>query len=134
RKRVLRRLALRIDQSASRPLYIFSLTGEELVRIADISRISRTDNGKLLGYQRAEIRRHIRNIVEYLDSDEPLVPNSLVLALSPATRFKPTRRARLRDPYGLVGTIEIPLPINGSGKPAWIVDGQQRAAALSRCR
>jgi DGQHR domain-containing protein len=34
----------------------------------------------------------------------------------------------------VVGTIEIPVPKNGGPRPAWIVDGQQRALALARCR
>src|SRR5581483_5817794 len=32
------------------------------------------------------------------------------------------------------GTLTIPLPRGREPKPAWIVDGQQRALALSKCR
>ena len=34
----------------------------------------------------------------------------------------------------VAGVLEIPLPRDGQRKPAWIVDGQQRALALSRSR
>jgi DGQHR domain-containing protein len=58
----------------------------------------------------------------------------LVLALSPEVRFRGTHGPRGGDDHTLVGTIEIPVPRNGGPRPAWIVDGQQRALALARCR
>jgi DGQHR domain-containing protein len=134
RKRLVRRRALRIEQNPQRPLYVFSLAGEEVLRIADISRVQRSEQGRLLGYQRAEVRRHIRNITEYLDSPDVLLPNALVLALSPEVRFRGMRGPRGVDDHTVVGTIEIPVPRNGGPRPAWIVDGQQRALALARCR
>jgi DGQHR domain-containing protein len=134
RKRLVRRLALRIEQNAQRPLYVFSLAAEEILRIADISRVQRSERGRLVGYQRAEVRRHIRNITEYLDSPDVLLPNALILALSPEVRFRGMRGPRGGGGHTLVGTIEIPVPKNGGPRPAWIVDGQQRALALARCR
>ena len=102
--------------------------------MADVSRISRTQQGRLLGYQRGAVLRHIRNIAEYLDGSDVLLPNSLILALSADVRFRGRRGPRAGDHYTSVGTIELPLPRNGHPKPAWIVDGQQRAFALARCR
>ena len=39
--REIRRRVLRIDQDPEHPLYLFGLTGAELLEIADISRVSR---------------------------------------------------------------------------------------------
>lgn len=133
-RKVIRRRALRVEQDAAHPLYLFTLTGEELLSIADISRISRDRAGKLIGYQRPEVKRHIRNIVEYLDSDAILFPNSLILALQSSVKFKAVRGPRVGDSFAEAGTIEIPVPRNGDMKPAWIVDGQQRAMALSKTK
>ncbi len=72
-ERVLRRRALRLDQHPKHPLFQFALTPKELLAIADISRVSRDDAGKLIGYQRPEVKQHIANIVEYLDSAENVV-------------------------------------------------------------
>ena len=69
-----RRRALKIVQSPAHPLYLFTLTGRELLEIADISRVSRDDAGKLLGYQRSEVKKHVQNIVEYLNSANVLFP------------------------------------------------------------
>ncbi len=130
--KVFRRRALRLVQTPAHPLYVFSLTGEDLLAIAEVSRISRTDAGKLLGYQRPEVRRHVQDIVTYLNGDEVLFPNSIILALSSAVRFKPGRGPDVGDPLATAGTLEIPVPAGPGHKPAWIVDGQQRVLALSK--
>jgi len=108
------------------------MRGDELLRIADISRVSRSDLGKLIGYQRPEVRRHVRDIVEYLNGDEVLFPNSLIIALSPGIKFIRSRGPQIDDGLATAGTLEIPIPKNGDPKPAWIVDGQQRALAISK--
>ena len=130
----LRRRALRVEQDPEHPLYLLTLTGRELLRIAEISRLSRNKVGKLIGYQRPMVKRHIRNIVEYLDSGRVLFPNSIILALPSGARFREVRGRKVGDRYAIAGTLDIPLPRNGGPKPAWIVDGQQRAIALSRSR
>jgi len=134
RQLLLRRRALRIKQDPEHPLYLFSLTGDELLQIADISRISRDDQGKLIGYQRPEVRRHIENIVEYLDSGNVIFPNSVIIALSSDVVFKESRGPKVDQGIAASGTLEIPVPRNGDPKPAWIVDGQQRTMALTHCR
>jgi len=90
-KSVIRRRALRIEQNDKHPLYVFCLTGDEILEVADISRLSRDDAGKLIGYQRADVKRHIQDIVEYLNSDDILFPNSLILALSSKVKFHVSR-------------------------------------------
>ncbi len=130
----IRRRALRLQQTVDHPLYLFSMTGHELLRLADISRISRDDAGKLIGYQRPEVRKHIQDIVDYLNSDQLLFPNSIILALSSRVRFIRSRGPEVDDGCASAGSIVIPLPRHGEAKPAWIVDGQQRAVALSKSK
>ena len=113
---------------------MFTLTGKELLEIADISRISRDNAGKLIGYQRADVKRHIQDIVEYLNQDEIVFPNSIILALSSRVKFKQSRGPSVGDGLASSGILEIPLAKNGGRKPAWIVDGQQRILALSKCK
>jgi DGQHR domain-containing protein len=132
RRRYLVCPALRIRQHPDHPLYVFALTGEQLWSIASISQMDRTASGALIGYQRSAIKRHVRSIVEYLDSGSALLPNSLIVALTSSVRF----RKIAGDGNGATtsGTLRIPLPLNGDTKPGWIVDGQQRAVALSLTR
>jgi len=113
---------------------MFTLTSEELLQVADISRITRDESGKLIGYQRADVRQHVQNIVEYLDSGEIIFPNSIILALSSSVKFKQSRGPGTDDGFAKAGTLEINVPSGDGPKPAWIVDGQQRALALTKCK
>lgn len=128
------RRALRIDQNQRHPLFMFTLTSDELLQVADISRITRDESGILIGYQRPDIRQHVQNIVEYLDSGDIIFPNSIILALSSSVKFKQSRGPGTDDGFAKSGTLEIPISYGDSPKPAWIVDGQQRALALSKCK
>jgi len=133
-KRSLRKRCLRLSQNERHPLYLLSLTGEELLAVAEISRISRDDGGKVIGYQRPEVRRHVQDIVDYLNSDEVIFPNSLILAFSSRVKFTASRGPQVQDGMVGAGILEIPIPVPGAAKPAWIVDGQQRALAISKSR
>ncbi len=128
---VLARRALRITQTPAFPLYVFSLTAAEILHLADISRVARDQTGALIGYQRPEVRRHIQEIVDYLNSDQVIFPNPIILALCSAVRFTQSR-GKVCDGFATTGMLEIPLPAADEAKPGWIVDGQQRALALAQ--
>ncbi len=128
------RRALRIDQNPKHPLFMFTLNSDELLQVADISRITRDESGNLIGYQRPDVRQHVQNIVEYLDSGDIIFPNSIILALSSSVKFKQSRGPRTNDGFASAGEIEISIPSGDGPKPAWIVDGQQRALALTKCK
>lgn len=132
----LRRRALCLAQTQDYPLYVFTLKAEEVLEVADISRVSRDEAGKLIGYQRPEVRKHIAEIIDYLNGDDSVIfPNPIIMALSSRVQFQAIRGNRIPgDELGITGTLTIPLPTAGRPKPAWIVDGQQRALALSRIR
>jgi DGQHR domain-containing protein len=128
------RRALQLRQVAENPLYLFTLTAEEIFKVADISRISRDQGGDLIGYQRQEVKQHVKEIASYLASERPLFPNAIILALSPSVRFTSIRGPKASDGFAVSGTLHIPLPENGEPRPGWIVDGQQRAIALSQAK
>ena len=64
------RRAILVDQNPVHPLYLFTLTAEEFRALQTFLRISRDNAGKLIGYQREEVRRHVQEITEYLDKDD----------------------------------------------------------------
>jgi DGQHR domain-containing protein len=116
-------------------IFSFYLGGPDLTRIADISRIERDDTDSLKGFQRKEIREHVRSIVQYLDQLNVLFPNAITLAFSPEVKFTQSRGPQ---PSNLVdnaqaGTLTIPVREEGS-RVGWIVDGQQRSLALAETR
>jgi DGQHR domain-containing protein len=135
RPTVIKKRALRVEQDSGHPLFLLSLTAEELFAVADISRVSRDDAGKLIGYQRPEVRRHVQDIVDYVDSGRALLPNSLIVALSSGARFVRSRGPQLKGERTAAGVLELRVPSGaGVAKPGWIVDGQQRALALSKSK
>ncbi|MBX7133585.1 MAG: DGQHR domain-containing protein [Fimbriimonadaceae bacterium] len=133
--RVIERRALRIDQNADTPLYLFALAAEEVGLIADVARIARDEAGKLIGYQRPERRNHVKQILDYLDSGDAVFPNGLILALPDTVHFRSSRGPLTSDGLATAGTLEIPYSTDPDApRPAWIVDGQQRSLALSRTK
>lgn len=131
---VLTRRALQMTQAIGSPLYMFSLTAAEILQVADISRVSRDNNGTLIGYQRPEVRQHIQEITDYLDGEEVLFPNPIIMALPSTVRFTCSRGPGNDGQTAKAGVLEIPLPAADGPKPGWIVDGQQRALALARAK
>ncbi len=110
-------------------MYLFTLAPSEILDVADISRVERDHAGELVGYQRPGVRSHVKDIRDYLQGDNLVFPNSIILALDPDVRFQSSRGAKANDGFATGGTLQIPL--GGRRKPAWIVDGQQRALALT---
>jgi DGQHR domain-containing protein len=125
--------ALKITQTSKIPLYSFYLRGEEILEVAEISRIKRNEKGSLLGYQRGEVSRHIGEITDYLDSGDVIFPNAILLAMSTEVKFKQSRGPKVGTHDTQSGVLNIPIGKDGA-KAAWIVDGQQRTIALSNAK
>lgn len=92
----------------------------EISRIAKIDRLSRTAKGKPSGFQRPQIAGHIREISDYLQRDDAILANPIVLGFVGGASIKKSR----------TGQHELVIDI-AEGAPGWIVDGQQRFSALS---
>lgn len=123
--------SIKAIQADNVEVYSFFLKGADVLKIADISRIHRDSNDDLKGFQRKEIQNHVNSIVSYLDNGAVIFPNAIILAFQSPITFKQSRGS---SPDGAVsGTMQIPINVNGK-KVSWIVDGQQRAFALSRTR
>jgi DGQHR domain-containing protein len=126
--------ALRTKQGAF-SVYSFFIPGSDISRIAEITRVERDEEDVLKGFQRREIREHVRSIVQYLNQGKVLFPNAMTLAFSSEVKFTQSRGPR---PDGLTniaqaGTLSIPIREEGE-RVGWIVDGQQRSLALAQSR
>jgi len=78
--------ALRIEQGKGRALFSFAVNGKDIHSFATISRASRNDS-QLIGYQRPEVMSHITEIKNYLEADNPMIPNALVIAFNDSVKF-----------------------------------------------
>lgn len=125
--------ALHTTQGQGLDVYAFFIKGADIVRVADISRVDRDESEVLKGFQRPEIRSHVRGIVDYLNQGDVLFPNAIILAMSPQVRFTASRGTRPTGDEGLAQAGTLTIPINEAGqRVAWIVDGQQRSLALAQ--
>src|SRR5438445_5518709 len=127
----LRLPAIEVRQTSRRRLYTFAVDGKLLSGFAAVSRLHRNPDAGLGGYQRPEVISHIAGIRNYLESKNPILPNALVVAFDRRVRFKPFS-SRPSNSYSRPGQLLIPVNPNWTEaqKPGWIVDGQQRSAAV----
>jgi DGQHR domain-containing protein len=128
--------AVKTQQGDEVDVFAFFLPGPAVLEVADIARVHREEEGGVLqGFQRPEIRSHVKQIADFLDHGPALFPNAIILALSPEIEF---RASRGPAPAGLLevaqsGTLTVPVRPEGK-RAAWIVDGQQRSLALARTK
>lgn len=127
--------ALRTHQGNEVEVFAFFIYGSDITKIADITRISRDEGDELKGFQRSEIKNHVKAIVDYLNTADSLFPNAIILALGKDVEF---RQSRGPNPDNLVevaqsGNLTIPVLPEGR-RIAWIVDGQQRSLALAKAK
>ncbi|UPK63593.1 DGQHR domain-containing protein [Rhodococcus pyridinivorans] len=122
--------AIEVKQGERR-IFCFAVDGKRIHDFATVSRIHRDDDGALDGYQRPEVLSHIKAIRRYLESDGAMLPNAVVLAFDERVKFEPYRRKSSVE-YSVPGDLIIPIDesVAEENKPALLVDGQQRSAAI----
>ena len=91
-----------------------------MLRFATIDRVARDAQGVLSGFQRPQVAGHIREIRDYLETEEAILPNPLVIAF--------TRGVEIEE-QGDSGVCTVIIDV-ADGAPGLVVDGQQRLSAL----
>lgn len=131
KEKSLRLPAIAVIQSNGRTLFQFAVDGKLLDRFATVSRIHRDGDQQVQGYQRPESLQHIASIRRYIESEAPMIPNGIVIAFDQRVMFVPHKTKSTVD-YAVMGEIVIPLDASTESDelPGWIVDGQQRTAAI----
>jgi len=123
--------AFEIRQSKGRKLYSFVVDGKQVHSFATVSRLKRGADMHLEGYQRPEVLSHIEEIRSYLESPSPMIPNGIVIAFDSSVRFTAAVSTKMNTAHSQMGVLRIPLPRTAADlKPGFIVDGQQRVAAI----
>ena len=123
--------ALEVRQGRDRRLYTFAVDGKELPKFTTVSRVRR-DEQQIAGYQRPEVLAHVAAIRSYIETASPMIPNAIVVAFDTRVRFEPAKPETQDDGYATPGTLIVPVneDLADEDKPGWIVDGQQRCAAV----
>lgn len=117
-------------RQGSRKLYTFAVDGKLIESVVAVSRITRTKQGELAGYQRPEVLSHIEEIRNYIESEAPMIPNAIVVAFDTRVTFVATKGPQ--SPYSRTGELIIPTNAKWTAEeqPGFVVDGQQRLAAI----
>ena len=107
------------NQSNKHTVISMVCQARDVIEIAEIDRIRRSDKGKVLGFQRPKIQNHINEIRDYIKQDDAVLPNPIVLAFT--------------DSISLINkknnNVEITIDVS-KGPPGLVVDGQQRLSAI----
>ena len=112
--------ALRAQQAPDHDVFVFAASPEDILKVAQIERVGRSDEGHLKGFQRHQIASHIRDIRDYLGRESALLPNAVILAFIDGVDIQD-----LGD-----GRLEVRIDVS-DGPPGFVVDGQQRLTALT---
>lgn len=128
---VLRLPALEVTQGPGRKLYSFAVDGKLLTHFTTVSRVRRGFQASIEGYQRPEILSHISEIKTYLESERPVIPNAVVIAFNRQVSFEPLD-GQPESGCTRFGMLVIPIDptVPEEERPGWVVDGQQRIAAI----
>jgi DGQHR domain-containing protein len=113
--------AVAARQARGAHVLTFAAKAGDILATCEISRAGRSESGKLFGFQRPQIAGHILEIQDYLQKPEAVLPNAVVVGFLGGTKIK-----SLGD-----GVVEITIS-TASGKPGFVVDGQQRLTALAK--
>lgn len=106
-------------QSARYTVFAFCARANDVLSFATIDRIGRREDGTLKGFQRPQVAAHIKEIRAYLEHDDAILPNSIVVAFT---------RGITISTHGHTATIHID---DSDGAAGFVVDGQQRLSALA---
>ena len=107
-------------QSKNHTVFGFCANAKDIFEFAEIDRIGRTKTGSLKGFQRPKVATHIREIREYLEKEDAVLPNSIVVAFTSGVKLSRKNK----------GTSQLTIEASEDSKPGLIVDGQQRLSAL----
>jgi DGQHR domain-containing protein len=113
-------LAVCAQQSSEHQVLSFAASAADVFRFASINRIGRDAQGELSGFQRPQVAAHIREIRDYLEKPNAVLPNPIVVAF--------TDRVDIEDLGN--GTVRLSIDMS-AGVPGLVVDGQQRLSALA---
>lgn len=114
-------LAIEAEQSKDHRVFSFAANARDLLLFSSIDRIGRTSDGDLRGFQRPQVAPHIREIKDYLQKPEAVLPNPIVVAFTSGVKLVQVDENIFRI------TIDV-----SNGPIGLVVDGQQRLTALSQ--
>jgi DGQHR domain-containing protein len=117
--------AIRATQAKGHDVFCFAAEPADVLAFSEIERVGRKEDGELRGFQRHQVAPHIKDIRDYLSREDALLPNAVIVAFLDNVKVK-----NIGD-----GIVEVEIKVaEGTNRPGFVVDGQQRLTALSGVR
>ncbi|SMF70780.1 DGQHR domain-containing protein [Azospirillum oryzae] len=108
-------------QSPEHTVLSFAASVSDVLRFAVIDRVTRGAEGQISGFQRPQMAGHIREIRDYLERPEAVLPNPIIVAFTRGIEVLKLEH----------GVCRISVDVT-NGAPGLVVDGQQRLTALKQ--
>ena len=103
------------------PMYITAMSGKKIAEISDVDSVDKNPNG----YQRERSKGRCKDIKNFIEQTEGLVPGAFLLNVRPE-QVEQFQYSKLGEHDGVeFGTVSFP-----DEKVAWIMDGQHRVGAF----
>ena len=71
--------ALLAKQAKDRQIFVFKAKPKDILSFSEIDRIGRNEDGSLR-FSKASVAPHIKEIASYLETEEAILPNAIILA------------------------------------------------------
>ena len=104
----------------------FPIEGNDILKIASVSKFERMDDGEIQGFQR-EAKQHISQIAEYVKQIDNMIPNAVVIAFNENKEIVFEQSSE-----GEYGILKVPYDPESDHVPGFIVDGQQHAMGIKK--
>lgn len=101
--------------------YLFTLTPDDLMKIAFVPHIGKTDEDRLKTFQRVVTKSRIKNISRYITDTGGLFPTNIVVNFETKDKIRFDKRDNISDTFQ-IGNLYLPQIF----KTAYIIDGQHR--------
>lgn len=111
-------------------MFQFTLRLEELLAVADISRVDGVTLEDLVPYRRTDVRKVIDSLIGIAESPNTPFPYPITIALSSRVRFRQSRGPAVGDGTALGGTLEIPVGEPETKRAGLVVDGHYPLLAV----
>lgn len=106
-------------QSAAHKAVTICARASDVFAFASITRAGRDGAGVLQGFQRPQIAAHVREIRDYLRTEDAVLPNSIVVGFVEGAQIHELSH----------NLVELSITTDGD-LPGYVIDGQQRLTAL----
>ena len=94
-KKFLKFSGIQANQSDNHSVMTMVCQANEIFQIAEIDRIRRSEKGEIFGFQRPKILNHINEIRDYLNQENAVLPNSVVLAFTKDVSIVKTKNEKI---------------------------------------